>query len=34
MFHLLVESVLPEFDQYMAIYTFRTLQQKFQPQKD
>jgi hypothetical protein len=26
MFHLLLESVLPEFDQYLAIYTFSTSQ--------
>jgi hypothetical protein len=25
-----MESVLPEFDHYLAIYTFSTLQQQFQ----
>jgi hypothetical protein len=29
MFHLPLESVLPEFDQYLAIYTFVTMKQEF-----
>jgi hypothetical protein len=31
---LLLESVLPEFDQYLAIYTFSTFKQQFQLQDD
>jgi hypothetical protein len=34
MFHLLLELVLQEFDNYLAIYIFSILQQQFQPQKD
>jgi hypothetical protein len=34
MFHLLLESVLLEFDHYLVIYTFSSLQYQFQPQKD
>jgi hypothetical protein len=34
MFHLVLELVLPEFDHYLAIYTFSILHQQFQPQKD
>jgi hypothetical protein len=34
MFHLLLESILLKFHHYLAIYTFSTLQQQFQPQKD
>jgi hypothetical protein len=33
-FHLLLEPILPEFDHYLTIYTFSTLQQQFQPQDD
>jgi hypothetical protein len=34
MFHFLLESVLPELDDYLDIYTFSVLQQQFQPQDD
>jgi hypothetical protein len=34
MLHHLLESVLPEFNHYLVIYTFSTLQQQFQPQDD
>jgi hypothetical protein len=34
MFHILLESVLPEFDHYLAIHTFSTSQWQFQSQKD
>jgi hypothetical protein len=33
MFHLLLESVLPEFDHCLTINAFSTLQYQFQPQK-
>jgi hypothetical protein len=33
MFRLLLEVVLQEFDNYLAIYTFLTLQQQTQSQK-
>jgi hypothetical protein len=32
MFRLPLESVLPEFDHYLAMYTLLTLQYQFQPQ--
>jgi hypothetical protein len=34
MFHSLLESILPEFVQYLAIYTFSMLQQQFKPEAD
>jgi hypothetical protein len=34
MFHLLLESLLPEFHHYLKILTFSTLHQQFQPQSD
>jgi hypothetical protein len=34
MFHLLLDTVLPEFDHCLEIYTFSALQWKFQPQDD
>jgi hypothetical protein len=34
MFYLLLESVMPGFDHYLEIYTYSTLQNQFQPQKD
>jgi hypothetical protein len=34
MFYLLIESVLLEFDHYLEIYTFPTLQNQFKPQED
>jgi hypothetical protein len=34
MFHLLIKSVVPEFDHYLAIYTFSNLQEQFQSQDD
>jgi hypothetical protein len=34
MFHLLLELGLPEFDHYLLIYIFSTLQWQFQAQGD
>jgi hypothetical protein len=34
MFHLLFQVVLPEFDHYLGIYTFSTLQYQFHLQND
>jgi hypothetical protein len=34
MFYLQLGSVLPEVDQFRAIFTFHTFQEQFQPQKN
>jgi hypothetical protein len=34
MLHVLLETFLPRFDQYLKIYTFLTLQYEFQPKKE